>query len=447
MSIERTNYEIWFLDYCEGRLSPEQRAEVEAFVLLHPDLAAELDEMKDFMLSASFDAQEEVFDIKDALKKPESGFSPQELEWLLVKELEGDLSADEQRKLEALKAAFPSMQRDAALYAHTKLSAIAEQFEAKSTLHFSEAIDLNDPQMLMAAEVEGDLNKEQQARLHHAIAAHPHLKRERALMALAHAPQSAEVFDAKDKLYKKATPVIVLFNRWAFTAAAAAVVGILFWWSTQSGISTDSGVAQQSPTEKTAPVLPNDSTGTTPNNNATDAAPAIAPGNGTNTPENSDAPRVPRSVRMAPAVENEGQTAQQTPIPVGPSPQLEEPTTAPENNVAQQVPATPVAPTPAYTNTTPAEATAANAPQRSTPKQAMTIWEFAEDKAKSALWGSNDYPKDAFAAALVQKEIQRRNEEKKVPASISVQDINEGDERRQRLRIGKFEISRVRSKK
>lgn len=446
MSIERTNYEIWFLDYCEGRLSPEQRAEVEAFVVAHPDLAAELDEMKDFMLSASFDATEEVFDVKDALKKPEAGLSPQELEWLLVKELEGDLTAAEQQKLQTLKASHPSLQRDAALYAHTKLSAGAEQFGAKGSLHFSESIDMNDPQMLMAAEVEGHLTKEQQARLHHLVAAQPHLQRERALMALAHAPQSAEVFDAKDKLYKKATPVIALFSRWAFTAAAAAVVGFLFWWSAQDGVTTGSGVAQQAPAENTAPVLPVDSAAGAPQKSATPTVPVEAPDNNT-TPARNATPRAPRTVRMAPSMDNGGETAQNAPAPVAPAQQEVVPVQqAPENNVAQQVP---VAPSPQNVPviSMPDESTAANTAPRAAAKQAMTIWEFAQDKAKSALWGSNDYPKDAFAAALVQKEIERRNSEKKEPASISVQDIEEGNERRQHLRIGKFEVSRVRRKK
>ena len=44
MKITRDNYEIWFLDYLEGRLNDSEKEELHQFLASHHDLAAELDE-------------------------------------------------------------------------------------------------------------------------------------------------------------------------------------------------------------------------------------------------------------------------------------------------------------------------------------------------------------------------------------------------------------------
>ena len=43
--ITRENYEVYFIDYMDGNLSERERAEVEAFLLVHPDLQEQLDGM------------------------------------------------------------------------------------------------------------------------------------------------------------------------------------------------------------------------------------------------------------------------------------------------------------------------------------------------------------------------------------------------------------------
>ena len=48
--ITRENYEIYFIDYMDGNLSERERAEVEAFLLVHPDLQEQLDGMGDGVL-------------------------------------------------------------------------------------------------------------------------------------------------------------------------------------------------------------------------------------------------------------------------------------------------------------------------------------------------------------------------------------------------------------
>ena len=48
--ITRENYEIYFIDYMDGNLSERERAEVEAFLLVHPDLQEQLDGMGEVRL-------------------------------------------------------------------------------------------------------------------------------------------------------------------------------------------------------------------------------------------------------------------------------------------------------------------------------------------------------------------------------------------------------------
>ncbi|MFR7809485.1 MAG: hypothetical protein ACLU4N_09485 [Butyricimonas faecihominis] len=43
--ITRENYEIYFMEYMDGNLSAREQAEVEAFLLVHPDLRELLDGM------------------------------------------------------------------------------------------------------------------------------------------------------------------------------------------------------------------------------------------------------------------------------------------------------------------------------------------------------------------------------------------------------------------
>ncbi|MFZ5939060.1 MAG: hypothetical protein ACOYXB_00675 [Bacteroidota bacterium] len=46
MEINRTNYEAWFLDEMEGRLTPEKRSALQHFLLLNPDLEEEFRTLK-----------------------------------------------------------------------------------------------------------------------------------------------------------------------------------------------------------------------------------------------------------------------------------------------------------------------------------------------------------------------------------------------------------------
>lgn len=68
MKINTDNYELYFLRYIEGRLSDEERREVETFLIKHPDLKEIMDMYDPFFTLAK--DEELVFDDKDSLMRP-----------------------------------------------------------------------------------------------------------------------------------------------------------------------------------------------------------------------------------------------------------------------------------------------------------------------------------------------------------------------------------------
>ena len=87
--ITRENYEIYFMDYMDGNLSARERAEVEAFLLVHPDLRELLDGMNEVWLEVPV----EVFDKKEEIKRT---VREREIEYYAIATAEGVITDEEQ---------------------------------------------------------------------------------------------------------------------------------------------------------------------------------------------------------------------------------------------------------------------------------------------------------------------------------------------------------------
>ena len=87
--ITRENYEIYFMDYMDGNLSARERAEVEAFFLVHPDLRELLDGMNEVWLEVPV----EVFDKKEEIKRT---VREREIEYYAIATAEGVITGEEQ---------------------------------------------------------------------------------------------------------------------------------------------------------------------------------------------------------------------------------------------------------------------------------------------------------------------------------------------------------------
>ena len=49
-----SNIDRWFFEYVEGNLSPEQEAQLEAFILNHPELELDLDAWKSATIEPTY---------------------------------------------------------------------------------------------------------------------------------------------------------------------------------------------------------------------------------------------------------------------------------------------------------------------------------------------------------------------------------------------------------
>ena len=87
--ITRENYEIYFMEYMDGNLSARERAEVEAFLLVHPDLRELLDGMNEVWLEVPV----EVFDKKEEIKRT---VREREIEYYAIATAEGVITGEEQ---------------------------------------------------------------------------------------------------------------------------------------------------------------------------------------------------------------------------------------------------------------------------------------------------------------------------------------------------------------
>lgn len=116
MKLNRSNYELWFIDYTDGKLSPSQKEELFRFLEQHPDLKEE------FELFTAEEVRLEVpkasFADKSALKKSAEAEVTMEQ---LVAFMENDLSAEERLSVAMRVESDESKSRDLALLKKTRL--------------------------------------------------------------------------------------------------------------------------------------------------------------------------------------------------------------------------------------------------------------------------------------------------------------------------------------
>ena len=132
MDINLNNYEAYFLDYHEGRLSPSLVKELMGFIELHPELREEFESFEPIILQA---AEGIKYDGKETLKKNLEGINSSNFDAYAIEYIEGNLPASKQHDLKAFVVQNPSYQKELDLYIKTKLSAdTAIVFEAKPSL-------------------------------------------------------------------------------------------------------------------------------------------------------------------------------------------------------------------------------------------------------------------------------------------------------------------------
>lgn len=131
--INQNNYEIWLVDYLDGTLSKAEIAAVEAFLVSHPEIAEELEQLQEISLSPST----ATFSKKNELKKEiisVGTITEHNFETVFIEKIENQLSDQKQAELSSFLAKNPHLQNDLSLFEKTILSPSSASFSRKNQL-------------------------------------------------------------------------------------------------------------------------------------------------------------------------------------------------------------------------------------------------------------------------------------------------------------------------
>ena len=134
MELNRDNYEIWFIDYFEGNLNPEEKAQLMHFLTENPDLENEYNEFEKVYMPVS----EKTYKFKNQLKKQIRDLGPIDRDTLdeyCIAYLENDLSDTEKENLIQSIGNNQEYKRTFDLYQKTRLPAsLAGEYLQKKQL-------------------------------------------------------------------------------------------------------------------------------------------------------------------------------------------------------------------------------------------------------------------------------------------------------------------------
>ena len=136
MTINRNNYEHYFLLWVDGELSPEEMVAVERFIAEHPDLAEELALLQDTKLVPE---EQIIFPEKEQLLKQSTNeitFTNYESWFLLF--IDNELSLADRQKVELFVLQHPNLQAAFQLLLQTKLAPEEWVFNNKELLYRKE---------------------------------------------------------------------------------------------------------------------------------------------------------------------------------------------------------------------------------------------------------------------------------------------------------------------
>jgi anti-sigma factor RsiW len=205
MNINRHNCEAWFLDYYEGQLTPDQSAELFAFLDAHPDLK-ELFESYEGPAFDAGDVELPSFEQKETLRRMaelEAGINEVNYEEYFTAAVENVLDIKGQADLARFLSAHPEKREELERYRKTILSPdYAETFGNKDLLK-KPAVTAASFDTWAAAALDGVLSNEEKIAFNSFLQENPAYKAEFALFEKAVLePDTTIVFEAKDKLRK-----------------------------------------------------------------------------------------------------------------------------------------------------------------------------------------------------------------------------------------------------
>jgi hypothetical protein len=130
MQIDRSNYEIWFIDWLDGNLSSLQAEQLISFLDKNPDLGEELN----CITSLNFVSSANSYPHKEQLKKSASDISLSQFEYLCAAYLENDLTKNQQTELMDIINTYPERKKTFELIQKTIITPYRITYRHKSYL-------------------------------------------------------------------------------------------------------------------------------------------------------------------------------------------------------------------------------------------------------------------------------------------------------------------------
>ena len=130
MQIDRSNYEIWIIDWLDGNLNDIGVAKLKQFLQENPDIKEEYDELTMVSLSSS----DESFLLKNNLIKTTATLPDSQFEYLCIAFLENDLSLEQSIELKQIIDTDPRRRTQFDLIQRTNLTPPEEIFKHKNKL-------------------------------------------------------------------------------------------------------------------------------------------------------------------------------------------------------------------------------------------------------------------------------------------------------------------------
>jgi hypothetical protein len=130
MKPDRSNYEIWFIEWLDGNLNPEQVDALKAFLRVNPDLQEEFNDLTQISLEPS----DVIFIRKKDLFKPAGSYTEFQFEKMCIASLENDLTPGQVVELKEIVYHDESKRELFELYQKLKLKPLPVSYRGKSTV-------------------------------------------------------------------------------------------------------------------------------------------------------------------------------------------------------------------------------------------------------------------------------------------------------------------------
>jgi hypothetical protein len=130
MKIDRSNYEIWFIDWLDCKLDDYQAQQLRLFLASNPDLQEELGEMADLRINPP----SIEYSGKRNIQKVPSDITDLQFEHLCVAYIENDLSKDELAELSNITSDDQNRRKVLELYKKLKLTPSKIKFIKKKSI-------------------------------------------------------------------------------------------------------------------------------------------------------------------------------------------------------------------------------------------------------------------------------------------------------------------------